>query len=1014
MLGLGLLFLWGTMSVNAQTALERAQFLKDYKDAIASKTAIINANPEMKQQAQASGWFQMMSQGLQNAQNFANGNPGSIMMPTVNSICENATPFCSSSATTYPAGVNAGTGQSGPCYSCLGSEPNPAWLYLKIGTSGDIHITETNSNNIDVDFCLWGPFPSQNSCTALTCAKVVDCSYSSSPIEYIDIPTAVTGEYYILIITNFSNNPTNITLAQTSGSGSTDCSIVNPPPPAPVGGGASSVTSTSFTANWASASTATGYYLDIALDAGFTNFLTGYNNLNVNNVTSVNVTGLLPGTTYFYRVRAYNANGTSPNSNVIIVTTLPTITGSGNGCLNMISSYSTQAGRSAYTWTVIGGNITAGSGTNTIQVNWINTGNQSVSVNYTSTAGFIPPSPATMTVTVIPLPNQAGTLTGPQQVCQGVSGYVYTTPTIPNATGYNWTIPVGASITAGANTNTVTISYNATALSGHIVVWGVNSCGGGAPSQLLITINAAAVPTITGATSVCAGTTGKVYTTEPGMTNYTWTLSAGGTITAGSGTNSITVTWGGVGSQTVTLNYSNASGCQAITPTVLPVTVNPLPVPTISGAIVTCQGTTSAYTTQTGQSNYTWTLSSGGQIMSGQGTSTANIKWNGAGAQTVYVNYSNAFGCMAVAPTSYAVTVNAAPVPTITGPTAICATSGYHIYTTETGMTGYNWIVSSGGSIFSGQGTNSIWVYWATAGNQSVTITYFNANSCAPVTPVTLPVLVTTVPPASAGPVSGPSTVCAGQQGVAYSIAPVSGAVAYDWAVPSGAIIVSGMYTNSITINFAVNAQNGPITAWANNICGNSNISPPLNITVNALPAAAGSITGSAQVCANATNIPYTVGAIANTTGYNWAIPTGASITSGANTNSIIVSFGVSSGNVTVAGTNGCGAGQVSPNFSVNVQAKPLTPTITANGYVLSSSATTGNQWYHDGTAVSGATGQTYTVPASAPGFVPGYVAKEFSTPLIMFCPAMVISQYHLPEETPPKVVCFFAHPNGA
>jgi hypothetical protein len=47
----------------------------------------------------------------------------------------------------------------------------------------------------------------------------------------------------------------------------------------------------------------------------------------------------------------------------------------------------------------------------------------------------------------------------------------------------------------------------------------------------------------------------------------------------------------------------------------------------------------------------------------------------------------------------------------------------------------------------------------------------------------------------------------------------------------------------------------------------------------------------------------------------------------------------------------------------------PPTPTITENDYVLTSSAATGNQWYHDGTAITGATGQTYTVPATAPGY---------------------------------------------
>jgi len=81
------------------------------------------------------------------------------------------------------------------------------------------------------------------------------------------------------------------------------------------------VKATSFTAKWQSVGGATGYRLDVAMDAVFLNYVPGYQNLNVGNVTSRNVTGLTPNTNYYYRLRAYNGNGTSPNSNVIMVKT---------------------------------------------------------------------------------------------------------------------------------------------------------------------------------------------------------------------------------------------------------------------------------------------------------------------------------------------------------------------------------------------------------------------------------------------------------------------------------------------------------------------------------------------------------------------------------------------------------------------------------------------------------------------------------------------------------------------
>lgn len=53
---------------------------------------------------------------------------------------------------------------------------------------------------------------------------------------------------------------------------------------------------------------------------GTLNYVAGYQNLNVGNVTTYPVTGLTAGTTYYYMVRAYNTNGTSDNSNPISVT----------------------------------------------------------------------------------------------------------------------------------------------------------------------------------------------------------------------------------------------------------------------------------------------------------------------------------------------------------------------------------------------------------------------------------------------------------------------------------------------------------------------------------------------------------------------------------------------------------------------------------------------------------------------------------------------------------------------
>lgn len=96
-----------------------------------------------------------------------------------------------------------------------------------------------------------------------------------------------------------------------------------PVPSAPTALNATNVGVTSFVANWSSVNGATGYRLDVSTSNLFGTFVTGYNNLDVGNVISRNVTALTPNTVYYYRLRAYNGNGTSGNSKVIKVKTKP-------------------------------------------------------------------------------------------------------------------------------------------------------------------------------------------------------------------------------------------------------------------------------------------------------------------------------------------------------------------------------------------------------------------------------------------------------------------------------------------------------------------------------------------------------------------------------------------------------------------------------------------------------------------------------------------------------------------
>ncbi len=144
--------------------------------------------------------------------------------------CAQALPFCT--GTTYSFPNTTGTGNQG-ALECLSTTPNPTWYYLEISVAGniDIFISQVNGSGtgIDVDFALLGPYTS----VAAACANpssgcVEDCSYSSSATETANIVGAQVGEIYLLLLTNFANQPGTITFSQTGGSGATDCSILEP------------------------------------------------------------------------------------------------------------------------------------------------------------------------------------------------------------------------------------------------------------------------------------------------------------------------------------------------------------------------------------------------------------------------------------------------------------------------------------------------------------------------------------------------------------------------------------------------------------------------------------------------------------------------------------------------------------------------------------------------------------------------------------------------------------------
>jgi len=168
------------------------------------------------------------------------------LAPIPTGFCAGYLPFCTDVEGGYVflAATNVQSEFSQPNGSsnigCLGSTPNPSWYYMRIAQPGNIQINIVGSNNggvsgtNDIDYVVWGPFANaEEMCELATDSawandfnNIVDCSYSGSAVEQAYIDNSLEGQYYLLLLTNFSNQPTNIYFSSDlSSTGRTDCTF---------------------------------------------------------------------------------------------------------------------------------------------------------------------------------------------------------------------------------------------------------------------------------------------------------------------------------------------------------------------------------------------------------------------------------------------------------------------------------------------------------------------------------------------------------------------------------------------------------------------------------------------------------------------------------------------------------------------------------------------------------------------------------------------------------------------
>ncbi|NDC41072.1 MAG: hypothetical protein EBZ77_05905, partial [Chitinophagia bacterium] len=384
-----------------------------------------------------------------------------------------------------------------------------------------------------------------------------------------------------------------------------------------------------------------------------------------------------------------------------------------------------------------------------------------------------------VTVNALPV---AGTLSGASSVCAGASTSFSTT-----GTGGSWSSSNSAVASVDASGNV----YGVAAGSATITYTASTDCGTDASTQD-ITINALPnAGAITGATSVCESASTSLSTSGTGGSWSTSSSSVASVDASG--------TVYGVAAGSFTISYSVSTVCGTDIATAF-MTVNPLPdAGTVSGASSVCTGVATSFsTTGTGGS---WS-SSNSAVASVDASGTVY----GVAAGSATITYAVTNGCGTSTSTS-SITVNASPnAGTISGATAVCVGSSVTLSTTGTGGT---WSSSA-----SGTATVSAAGVVTGVATGSVTISYTVTTACGSSTATRS---ITVNPAASAGTVTGATTLCTGTS--TTFTASVSGGT---WsAVPASRATIStsgvlyGLTAGADTVRYTVTNSCGTSVATA-------------------------------------------------------------------------------------------------------------------------------------------------------------------------------------------------------
>ncbi|MFH1320788.1 MAG: DNRLRE domain-containing protein [Bacteroidota bacterium] len=538
---------------------------------------------------------------------------------------------------------------------------------------------------------------------------------------------------------------------------------------------------------------------------------------------------------------------------------------------------------STYQWIIGGdGTVIAGQGTDSILINWGDTGLWMVSVIETDsnscTGDTFNLDVKSNFILEPPIPN------GPDTVCSNYISNVEYQVIYTNGSVYTWFI-TGGTITGGNGTNNVTVDWDSV---GSGMLWyeeestTIDTVCLGVSDTLYVSIfQSPTASLIEGAFILCEDTTSIPFsiTGLPGS-YFTWLVDTD-TVSVGTGADTIYLVWDSAGIYELTVYETANGGCTEILTDTVTVYQTPQ-TSTISGDTTICYdslGEYLYYVTGLSGSSYQWNVTGGSITNSPITNDSITVRWDSIVVGNIIVIETSQDSCIGDT-ISLMVNVYEVPVATaINGGFVFCedtVTSSYFI----AGLPGsyFTWLLNSD-TITSGIDIDSISLIWDSAGIFELVVIEVTPNTCSDT--LTDTVIVYETPQTSS--INGDTSIC--YDSLAEYIYYVTGLTgsSYQWNVLGGTITSSPITNDSI------------IVLWDSIVVGNiivietsqdSCVGDTVNLTVNVyeVPVAT-AINGSFVFCEDTVLSSYFISGLSSSY-FTWLL-NGDTIATGIDLDSI-------------------------------------------------------------------------------------------------------------------------------